>query len=278
MLSGEPIASFDLNQIKNKFSAACGLFFVHEQMPNLNLNFMFNLGLGPKLDKRNPYDEMRWPENYIPSKKKWDNKLIIRNLFENTKNNKTLKYFFNYDFINYYIKNHIINLSNDNIFWIKTMDHFHIKRHKQIDLTNRFIGAGNGFIDSILCLIYMGFKKIYILGAGYTYKPNYLFHFYTNFSSPLSLGKNTAIKNGKMFIHNYNNKFGTNIEFNGLKKINNYYRGVYIKNRVKSFYEESNANILNKYAKDIGVSLINIMPDEFESPIFERFSYKEFKN
>jgi len=278
LLTGEPVSYYNLGLLENEFVATCGMFFLHDELLSIKPNFNFNLGLGPTIDniKFNEYEKIfRWPEKYLPSNSVYDCSIIIKALFDKTKTLDDIKYFFNFDSIKYFEKENLFSISNPNVFYIKQMNKFDLTTRTTLDLLNRIRGGGNIFINSILCLIYMGFKEIYILGAGYTYRPNFIFHFYSTFVSQINLGKKLAMTSGQQFVDEYNKVYNQNIKFNGLKIIGEQYRGIYIKERSLDYYENSNYNKLDQFARNIGVKLYNIVPNGFDSPVFETKTWNQ---
>ena len=142
-----------------------------------------------------------------------------------------------------------------------------------IDLTKRITGGGGHFDNSILVLIYMGFKEIYLCGAGYTYYPANQLHFYDNYVFPIEFGYKKASSLAKSVVDLHNKRFESNIEFFGLFKKDDFYHGIYVIKYPDLFYNKN--KILNEYAKSQGVKIYNIVPSGFDSPAFEKINWKE---
>jgi len=127
--------------------------------------------------------------------------------------------------------------------------------------------------------MYRGFKEIYLYGAGYTYDPIYYWHFYDieNNIFPMSMNEEEACSRIKDNINKINNEHDTKLEFIGLLNKDGYYRGITgCQQKYKDTLGEH--NVINYYATSKGVRIINITPDGFESPVYEKISWNEVEN
>ena len=118
----------------------------------------------------------------------------------------------------------------------------------------------------------MGFKEIYLCGAGYTYTPIYQLHFYDNYAFPKSLGNVKAENEAKKVVGPLNKERNTNIEYYGIMKKGDVYRGIYVQ---KGDVNRKKHMVLNEYSRLQGVKIINIVPDGFESPVYEKTTWEE---
>lgn len=175
-----------------------------------------------------------------------------------------------------------LNLSKDKKkYFVKGRNDLHKFKGKEdkiiVDLTKRSTCGGGSIFDSILALAYMGFKEIYLCGAGYTYEPVYVLHFYDNFAFPKSMGREKAEIAAKKAIDNRNMKILSNYEYHGIFEKNDLYMALYS----KKMGFDSNMDkhrILNDYARSQRVKIYNIVPDGFESPIYEKRTWGEVVN
>ena len=146
-----------------------------------------------------------------------------------------------------------------------------------IDISKRFPGSDYTNVNVLLILIYLGFKEIYLCGAGYTYNPIYMNHFYDNyvFNNKKSKIKNFEKANhvSKFHLENFND----GLLFKDFVTINDRIHGRYI-NDFKKDHAFVQNNLINDYANAKGVNIKNITPDGFESPVFEKISWNEVKN
>lgn len=169
-----------------------------------------------------------------------------------------------------------------NVYYLKILNTFHAYkkdiRNINIDLTKRFVGGTSAVFNSILTMIYMGFKEIYLCGAGYTYSPVYELHFYDNYVFPKEAGYKKASELAKSVVDIHNRKYDSNIEYFGLFEKDNFYRGIYVAKSENYSSSISEHRIINTYAESQGVKMYNIIPEGFESPIYEKVSWEEVSN
>lgn len=277
LLTGESISYIDLELLRKEYSFGAGFLFFHPQIKCLNLNFYYALEAGGWMDKLGARGSHNWPENYIRSGGINQGKLYLKEVFNKLHDNGT-KMFLNHDFINYYKKIKLFNLEDDKIIYLKSMSHLHKENHPVLDLTKRFIAGGGSIHQSILIVIYMGFKEIYLCGAGYTYKPCFEFHFYDSHVFPKSMGKQKAIIEAKKVVAPHNKKKGSTLEYYGLYEKDDLYRGMYVTKRKDELSFMKKHRIIDKFAKSQGVKIFNIVPDGFESPVYEKISWEEVVN
>jgi hypothetical protein len=86
--------------------------------------------------------------------------------------------------------------------------------------------------------MYMGFKTVYLIGAGYTYQPYQWFHFYDPYDTE---------------------------EYKEYEKLN-------CASKPPPFHYTIKA-LSDKY----GVQILNVVPDGYNSPIYEAISLEKFK-
>ena len=271
LLPGESLTYLNLKHLRNEYTAAPGFFFLHKDFDNLEVNFMFNSGMGQGLKRKGKDYYHNWPEQYLPSDGKYDPKLFFYYLMKKI-NNKSPKWFLNHDYIKYYSKIRQFDIEDERIYYLKMLNLFHKKYYKKIDLTKRFVGGGAAIINSILVLIYMGFKEIYLCGAGYTYDPIFHQHFYDNFVVDGKLSKEHARIEILNLIANSIDK-----DILQLKDIILYeknWRAVCTRKHANNNY----TNLLIKL-KDVaganGTMIYNIVPDGFSSPVFKTIRWNQ---
>ena len=145
------------------------------------------------------------------------------------------------------------------------------------DLTKRFPASSNTMINCILLLIYLGFTEIYLCGAGYTFDPKYEFHFYDSYRIPKGIGFGEAERIGREIVSAYNTANNASIRYHGLKEEYGYYRVIYVSNYEKKEKAHRIHTITNDYAKSKGVKIFNIVPDSFQSPVYDKITWENVK-
>jgi hypothetical protein len=146
------------------------------------------------------------------------------------------------------------------------------KNQNDFNYSKRVPSHDNHLKNAIILLMHMGFKEIYLCGAGYTYRPRYQLHFYDNYIFPKSMGYAAAYKAADAVSEIHNLNFNTNITLNGLLKKNDNYIGIYT-TPFDNNKEDNEHRLINSIAIENGVKIFNITPDGFESPIYEKISW-----
>jgi len=268
--TGESIRHIDIELLTNEYTFGVNLFFLHEKIKKINLSYYVYLDnklfdgmvqwpvnlLGPQGSSpmRKMYEELN---NRVPS----ETELILNSECYNYSDNlfKNRKIFF-------FKASKALNLNNKSPY----------KSH--LDFTKKRIPGGGSVYFAILIMIYMGFKKIYLCGAGYTYSPEYIFHFYDNIIVPKNLDEKNAIYSIKKELNKRNKISGGTLEYYGLEEDKEYYRGIIVtrkNNNNLSHYEYHKK--LKEYAESQGVEIINVIPDKFESPVYQSVSFNEIQ-
>jgi hypothetical protein len=147
---------------------------------------------------------------------------------------------------------------------------------KSFDLTERIDYFDGAFAFMVAAATYMGFKELYLCGFGYTYSPILEFHFYDEMDDlgvfqfpwekpmfPLSLSKNERRRLSEEFAIK-----------RGLEIYKNYYTDSF---EVVRYTKKGDLSLkyqpLNDFAIENGVKIINIVPEGFDSHIFEKTNF-----
>ena len=268
LCTGESLEHINILQLKKEYTFGINLFFCHEDFIELDLSYYVFLDTD-----RNLYPGMpQWPKNYLGELGQNPMRQIYFELDKRI--NTTTQLILNSECFKY-----TKDLFLDNIvFFSKVKKDLKVVNGvsaKTIaDMTKRCLSGGGSIYFTILIMIYMGFKQIYLIGAGYSYSPEYLLHFYDNIILPMSIGKDEAELKIKEVIFTHNRKYNGSLEYYGLLEKNNYYRGISIskknENNPKHYAEHRK---IKKYAESIGVKIVNIIPAGFESPVYEKISW-----
>ena len=272
LMSGESINTIDISRLKSEITYGYGYLNFHKEIVDLPLDFYQLLAFGAKQDKSYGWGYRNWPEHMLHSGYINMSYLIIRELVSKFLNNGT-KLILNADRINYLKKINLFNINDNNVFYLKAIDGLDSRFSPKLDLTKRFIGRGGGFFDSILVMIFMGFKKIYLCGAGYTYDPPWMFHYYDNYFYPKDLGTQKAEQKLKKEIDQLNKRLKTSMKVFGMYEHGNFFRAIITKPMSEILLNDH--RIINEFAKLNDVEIINILPTGFKSPIFKSVYFNE---
>ena len=271
LLTGESLEQVNINKLKDEYTFGAGFIFLREDIRDVNLTFYVDLSPSSNFYPNNP----NWPRSYLGVLGKQGILPFYRAIDERF-DNKT-KLILHSDNYKKCIENN--NLFKDkSVHYVKAKKDLHVIEgmpYKTIaDLTKRSISGGGSVYFIILIMMYMGFKEIYLCGAGYTYDPVYVYHFYDNFVFPKSMGRERAEIEGKKAIDSVNNKHTSNVEYYDLFEKDNHYRSICVIRKGFVQYRDKH-KILNNYARSQGVKIYNIVPDGFKSPIYEKITWQE---
>ena len=274
LLTGSSINHIDIPRLKGQFTFGLSFIFLNADINSIPLTFYSCLEPWRGYGKI----EGNWPQKFLPTQGKKNKRKIYYNKIKEKYLNSNTITFMNANNLYYLKKNGIINQSRDNIYFIRLKDDIKNLGHPDLELTKRINSGPGSFHHAIMTMIYMGFKEIYLCGAGYTYKPMYHFHFYDNFDFPKEIGKERAAQAIKKEIINQYGKDGV-IDYYGLLDDGDLFRGICVRKEKEypKIFSESHIKI-NKYAKSQGVKIINIIPDNFESPFFQSVSWDHVVN
>lgn len=137
------------------------------------------------------------------------------------------------------------------------------------DLTRRISFADGVVYASIAAAMYMGCREIYLLGAGYTYKPVYEKHFYDYISVPAHLPEHEREKEMQRLKQQY-----PTVEFVHMHRRGDEFMITAVSHREDDFYE--GYRIVRDFAAERGVRIINVIPEGFASPVFDSISSEAF--
>jgi len=286
---GASLEQIDVTKLKDEYTAGIGWIGLHKAIENINLKMFLRSIPIKSINTCTAYPDYYY--NAICSGHK--DKTYETRYREACKQNIDRAYLFlkilddvlvkgAFVFIHPNDYKFITNRSlfeNKNVYYIKILNTFN--RHKKniqdvsIDFTKRFIGGTGAVFNSILTLIYMGFREIYLCGAGYTYSPAYELHFYDNYVFPKECGYEKASELAKSIVDIHNKKHYSNMEYFGLFEKDNVYKGIYVSKGRNNSADMNEHRVISKYAKSEGVKIYNIVPEGFESPIYEKISWED---
>ena len=215
--TGLSLLDIDLSFFKNEHTFGCNSLFMHPSFKQMDINFFSIIGSLFELSN-----------SPVP----WDLPDILFPKVENAcKGVATPRLFFDVSAKNYINKKKYF--SNLPITYVasKVNDNFDNLKIYDLDKPNDFMLGSHYFM--IAASIYMGYKEIYLLGAGYTYQPIHRCHFYDN-EKALEAAK--LMENTSVDFRNYD---------------------------------------LKNIAEICGVQIYNVVPDGFESPIYDTIRLKD---
>jgi hypothetical protein len=125
------------------------------------------------------------------------------------------------------------------------------------------IAAPMSFVDgglpfAIVTAIYMGFKEIVLCGCGYTYQPRQEFHFY---DSPVL---STDFSESEAFRWSSKLAEARGVQLRSVLRAPDGYRPMFIRDHPTDQIHR----IIDGWARARGVTILNLVPDGFESPVY----------
>ncbi len=261
--TGASLLDFDLDLIENEFKIGFGFCFLHPQIKKGFLDSYVFLD-----NYTNNNENANFPKQIIQKNRDKAYSLYshvldleIPNLFINYKNRKILKKKFGNKFDDSF--NFKVNPNENEIEYTL--------------LNKRFKTFPSTIITTIQIAIAMGFKEIYMLGAGYTYSPVNLYHFYDSFSESNKITINLFHKKAKEFIKKRKIIHGKDIGYmNHVSKFNRHH-GLFFENRKCNDSHYIFHKKLKSYADNLGVSIFNVTPKNFSSHIYNELKSAELK-
>lgn len=291
ILSGASLNEIDCNKLKNEYTIAVNLVGFHKDAKEWNLSmylmpctiYELNNHKGLKKEVKRKIFTENLDKNYLKIILKIfkSNKIgyYFYNLIRESTSNKSL-IFLKDTFSNKRTINKQLEGKNKNIFFYKNSNMFSELKDEiheiDIDISKRFPGSDYTNVNALIVLIYLGFKEIYLCGAGYTYNPVYMNHFYDNYIFNKKTSKIKNFEKAKRISKFHQDNFNDGLLFKDFVTINNKVHGRYINNFKKDHAYFQN-KLINDYAIAKGVKIKNITPEGFESPVFEKISWVEVK-
>jgi hypothetical protein len=273
LLTGASLQEINIPKLNNEYTCSCNFIILHEDIKKINLSFFVSIDPIRSFTS----GSSAWPESYqgLPGPER--TQAYYHDVGDRLgAGTKLILHDDNYDFIN---SRGLLN--NREVYFVKAKKDLYLDNRvpygTMADLTKRSISGGGTIFLSVLILMYMGFKEIYLAGAGYTYDPVYMLHFYDNFSFPKSMGREQAETAARKAIDERNRKIGDRMEYYGLAAKGDKYNGIYIWRRESDQNKEQH-RLLNDYAQAQGVKIYNIVPEGFASPIYEKITWQEVES
>ena len=135
------------------------------------------------------------------------------------------------------------------------------------DLAGRQTFVGGGLFFAIAAAIYMGFTEIILCGCGYTYEPIQEFHFFDEPVFPYSFSEAEATSLSHRLAAS------RDVEVWGIRRAADGYRPMLV--RYKTVDPKHHA--MREFAEAHGVRILNLVPYGFESPIYQRVSWRSVR-
>lgn len=273
MTTGLSVNNIEFSLLYNEYSFGGNFIFKHHDFHKLNLNHFVLPGhllhirdLGLRSVYVNPYI---YSEDFIfpwlqPEKPTTCYSLIPEVFFreiEVSLNNDALV-FLNSSSKKFIEKNTIF--SNNKVYFLKPHGRLSSDTQQKIDLSNRITFEGLFYV--MICIaMYVGFKEIYLIGNDYTFQPAQQFHF---FDSPVFSKKLPKDAAWKLM---YKIAKARDVEVYKIKEDEEFYRPIYVQyNKIPEQHV-----LIKEFAESIGVKMYNIVPEGFDSPIYEKITWDE---
>jgi hypothetical protein len=280
LCTGSSLSEIDLNRLRHEYTFGTGYLGCPEQgieWENETKRYLWVLGDDPDASKINPFElnRHRWP--HFPhlsffsamgnawalfidrrARQQWLD--FYRATGKAFPNPETI-FFMNGADRRFYEKHRV--LAGRRTHYVKASERIRSAKKLVNDLTERITFMDGSFFFMVAASIYMGFKEIYLCGCGYTYQPLQVFHFYDDPVFPLDLPghKRDKVINEIMKV--------CGVTIYKAEHDENNYRPVFVCQRPVEVKHE----IIHEFARQRGVKIYNIVPRDFESPIYEKITW-----
>lgn len=217
--TGRSVDDIGFSELEGEIAFGTNLLFMHKDFHRLNITYYFI--------PSTIYGLMKTPDKGAKPP------MLFINLEKFCK--KNTKFFFDISVRKLLAKKRILN--NRIKYYMMSTKMLKSNKMLNFNFTKRndfMIGA---VFTMIAAAMYMGFKEIYMLGMGYTYRPFQPFHFYDDY-------KSTEAKNFAQSIKD------TRVEHRHL--------------------------LLNKLSRRIGVKIFNVVPEGYSSPVYTGIKKEDF--
>lgn len=250
----------DFNQLDNEYTFGCSNLFYHKNACQLNLSFYADL-------------EPFYNAHYRPFVTRFVRKYFWTSV-GNTWQNPNARFFVRVGSRRFLEKNGL--LKERKVHYIKSLSPM-LKASKLINnLSERITFTDGSIYFMIAAAIYMGFKELYLCGSGYTYKPRLNYHFYDEYPNrqigpwkkPI-FSRYVPEKERNEMIHKFADERGLDIL--KVRQEGDYDVVTFTKNDTV----DERHRIMNRFAESKGVKIYNVVPDGFESPVYEKVSFEE---
>lgn len=188
---------------------------------------------------------------------------LYKGLYDESKN-KSCLFFFHISLKQFFSNN---NLFQDrDVYYVNTVQDNYKKKS---DLSSKFYFGDGAFSFMMGLSHYMGFKKIILIGCGYTYNPRQLYHCYSRYLfDKKKINEITLLKEIKKIEHD--SKLTINLY--EIDQDENHYLPIFTVNYENDKLHQRHLN-LNRFMKKNGVQILNMLPSKkYKSPVFESFN------
>lgn len=133
------------------------------------------------------------------------------------------------------------------------------------DLAGRFTFMDGSYLCSVAAAIDMGFAEIYVCGGGYSYQPRQEYHFYDQYRFPAALSERQA----RDMAERLGARWG--VELYRLDRDASGYRPMFVRHVPVGVKHDA----LNRFAAARGVTIYNVVPEGFTSPVYKSVTRRE---
>ena len=251
--TGVSIDEIELRKIKNIKIFGCNLIYYLKDFYSINLDFYAAINHFLAYD---PVSQKKMYKDLFQANQNSNTKFFIRSL------------------------NKLIiprsSLPKDSIYYVKGgkskdgLNNIYDKNINYCDISKSVFLFSNVFEFMIAACLYLGFKKIYLAGFGYTYYPKLHYHFYDEFEDfDLNLPWEKPIFN--INDKATQEKFALDRGFKIFKRIKLNDSEVC---RFIDYKQDdlSRHKLINSIASANNAKIYNIVPDGLESPIYPKIS------
>jgi hypothetical protein len=255
LATGPSVSEVDISILRDEFTFGCNFILKHKDIEVVNLKFfaevdpilnLYTAGrYGDEISDVNPF--LYYP--FIERTLKNTNAIIFMNTTAREFNKR-----------NGFFKDRQVH-------YVKSYCDMRESIIQRNDLTKRITFLDGSIFFMLGAAIFMGFKEIYLIGAGYTYQPLQEFHFY---DLPV-YSKNLSKREVYQKMNEY--AISKSVEIFRVHENSDYIIPLFVThNPVNERHQ-----IVKRFAEAAGVNIYNIIPSHFSSPVYEGVSWGEVR-
>lgn len=249
MGTGSSLNDIDFSLLADEYSFSCNYIFDHHDINKLKLKFY------AVIDSIYSISTISYNHGSLPPE-------ILYPKIDSMLSDPTTLFFINISARRFI--NKLKLFYNRHVYYIKQSLPMELAKTQSNELTERITFADGSIYFMMAAAIYMGFKELYLCGCGYTYSPIACLHFYDKIPTiPNDISKDERVKILDNVAASYN------------AIVYNYDKPLFIYDTPQ---DQKRHIIIKDFAISNGVRICNIVPDGFESPIYEKVSWEYVRN
>lgn len=273
--TGNSINNIDVNVLNKEIVFGSNFLINHKDFKKLKLDYYFEVDpiyelFLSDMNSISFSTIIKNEEDLAPYLKKNKNRFLYsvnpNNYFREIEKKISLdtNIFFNASSHNFILKNSLFK--NHKISYIKSLKPMKDAQKHVFDISKRITLMDGCIFTMISTALYMGFNKIFLIGADYALDPSLIYHFYDQpkFLKDVNINKTKNLIAKFAKIHQ--------LKVKEIKEDDYYYKPVFISNNL----DYSKHIIVNKISNKNSTEINLVTPQGFKSKVYKEISLDNF--